>query len=52
MIFKCLLLGDIVTKMKSWLSISAPAVLLTQETVSLIQPVSVGFLPSTCMDLV
>lgn len=34
------------------LIISAPAVLLTQETVSLIQAVSVGFLPSTCMDLV
>lgn len=52
MISKCLLLGDIVKKLKRWLNISVPAVLLKQETVSLIQPISQGYLPSNWMDLI
>lgn len=52
MTLKCLLLGDTVKKMKSWLSLSVPAVLLTQETVTLIQPISQGYLPSNWMDSV
>lgn len=51
-ILKCLLLGEVAKKMKSWLNISAPAVQLTQQTVSLIQPISQGDLPSNWMDSV
>lgn len=50
-ILKCLLLGDIVKKMKRLLGISVPDVLLTQETVSLIQPILQGYLPSNWIDL-
>lgn len=52
MIWKCLLLRDITKKIKSWFSISVLAGLLTQETVSLIQPILQGYLLSNWMDLV